>query len=275
MPELDAYTDAAARLPAMPEVAHTLLKSFDQDDLSLLQLAELVGKDQALAAKVLRTANSARYAPPKTIANLRDAASVLGLSTMRDLTLASCLTGSLPECPGFDRLHFWRGTLALATYASTLAKALSVDEETAYVAGLTLRTGQMLMALVDPVAFRQVQGLSRTVDQRFAQEVTAFGLSHPVVTAALAQRWRFPPSLVASFAAAANPLAARPFDRRGAVLRLASVVTDSRELGLPVREQLLQVQGDLVTHLGLDLDWLDGHLCDHALATAGADTLLQ
>lgn len=275
MPNLDAFADAAAKLPAMPEVALTLLKSFDRDDLSLPQLAELVGKDQVLAAKVLRTANSARYAPPKTIANLRDAASVLGLGAMRDLTLASCLTGSLPECPGFDRLNFWRGTLALATYASTLAKALSVDEETAYVAGLMLRTGQVLMAVVDPVAFRHVQGLTGSVDQRMAQEELAFGVSHPVVTAALARRWRFPGSLVDSFAAAASPLAARPFDRRGAVLRLASVVTDCRELGQPWRDGLLAAQGELVAHLGLDLDWLESHLCDHALACSGADTLLQ
>ena len=82
--------------------------------------------------------------------------------------VASCLTGTLPSLPGFDRLKFWRGTLAVATYATVTAKALGVDEDGAYVSGLMLRTGQVLMAMVDPVAFQQVAGLKERVDGRFA-----------------------------------------------------------------------------------------------------------
>ena len=38
-------------------------------------------------------------------------------------------------------------------------------------------------------------------------------------------------------------------------------------------EGLLSTQGDLVVHLGLDLDWLEQHLPSHALAVASVDAL--
>ena len=275
MPALDAFVSVAASLPAMPEVAQKLIRSFDRDDLSLRELSDLVARDNTLAAKVLRSANSARYSPARQVASLSDAAATLGLQALRDLTLASCLSGTLPALPGFDRIKFWRGTLAVASYATVTAKALGVDEDGAYVSGLMLRTGQVLMAMVDPVAFQQVAGLKERVDGRFAAELAAFHLTHAHVTSELARRWKFPEDMVLAFAAATDPLANRPFNRMGAALRLASVIADAREQGLPVDQALVDSQADLVAHLNLDLPWLLQRLPDHLLATAGVDALLH
>ena len=275
MPTLNQFVDLASTLPAMPEVAQQLLRSFDREDLSLRQLADLVALDTTLAARVLRLANSARFSPAHQISNLRDAAATLGLTVMRDMSLASCLSGTMPNCPGFDRMAFWRGNMALATYATTFSQALGTDEDTAYVAGLMLRTGQLLMAIADPVAFQQVSGQKPRPDARFAAEATAFGLVHTQVTAALARRWQFPNDLVAGFEAAGDPMGSRPFNRMGAALRLASLLTDCRSMGTPDQPGLQDAQGELLAHLQLDMDWLQAHLCSHELATAGVDSLLQ
>jgi hypothetical protein len=138
-----------------------------------------------------------------------------------------------------------------------------------------LRTGQVLMALGDPVAFQQVNGQTPRPDARFAAEATAFGLMHNQVTAALARRWQFPTALVTAFDAAGDPLGVRPFDRMGATLRLASVIADCRQMGVPEIDGLLDTQGELVGRVNLDLPWMQAHLCSHELATAGVDTLLQ
>ena len=89
-----------AALPAMPEVASRLLKSFDDDNISLSAIAELVGKDSTLAAKVLRLANSARYSPSHQISSLQDAAAALGMDTLRNLALGACLAGAFPVVKG-------------------------------------------------------------------------------------------------------------------------------------------------------------------------------
>lgn len=273
----DPFLQQAAAMPAMPEVARKLLHSFDRDDLAISELTHLIGQDQTLAAKVLRLANSARYAPTRTIAVLGDAAACLGLRTLRDLTLSASMTGAFPALPGFDRLGFWRSNLANAAYAQTLARGLDVDPDVAYLGGLMLRTGQVLMAMVVPGAMAEVarHHMDLDVDTRIGFEQAIVGRSHPTVTAALARHWQFPPALVAAFEAAAEPLAARPFCRLGAVLRLASVVTEARDRGLGASAGLQSTQPELVDYLQLDLAWLEAHLPDHALATAGADLLMN
>ena len=99
-------------LPTMPEVASRLLKSFDDDNVGLAQVAALIEKDSTLAAKVLRLANTAHYSPSHQIATVLDAAHALGLETLRNLTLAACLSGAFPAVKGLDRATFWRHSVA-------------------------------------------------------------------------------------------------------------------------------------------------------------------
>ncbi len=275
MPAIAPYIERATAMPAMPEVAHKLLQSFDRDDLSLPELATLVGQDQALSAKVLRLANSARYSPARSISSLPDAAAALGLRTLRDLTLSACMAGAFPNIPGFDRKAFWRGTMATAAYAQPLARWLDADEDTAYLGGLMLRTGQLLMILVEPERMAEVGTHCIELDSRIGQEHARMGVSHPLISAELARHWRFPTALIQAFNAAADPLEVKPFCRLGAALRLASVIADAREAGVSAADGLLQSQAGLVNLLQLDLNWLEDHLPDHRLAVADADALMQ
>jgi hypothetical protein len=131
------------------------------------------------------------------------------------------------------------------------------------------------MWMVEPEQARSVATRAVDLDSRIGYEALAFGCAHPEVTAELAQHWKFPAVLVEAFRATNQPMETRPFSRLAAVLRLASVVADCRESGRAVSEGLLSVQGDLVAHLGLDLDWLEQHLPTHALAVSGADALMH
>jgi hypothetical protein len=229
----------------MPEVARKLIDSFDKDDLSLSEVSSLIARDQALAAKVLRLANSARYSPSRTVSSLNDASASLGLRTLRDLTLSACMTGAFPAFPGFDRMAFWRSTLVVATYAQVLAPALDVDPDTAYLGGLMLRTGQILMAIVDGPGMAEVARHAVEIDSQIG------------------------------FESAIDPLAVRPFCRLGATLRLASVVADCTLQKVKVADGLRATHPELVQKVNLDLDWLVAHLPDPRLAMAGADALMH
>lgn len=272
---LQLATAQAIRMPAMPEVAQRLMRSLSRDDLSLQHVAELVSRDQALAGKVLRMANSSRFAPGHNVATLKDATMVLGLGHLRDLTLSACLSGALPSPAGFDRLGHWRSSMALAGYAQAIAHALGEDEDVAYLGGLMLRSGRVLLALVAPEQLQAVEAHATAPDARIAWEQTLLGCSHPLVSAALAVHWQFPTLLSDAFCAAADPLGARPFSRLGAVLRLASVVTDLREAGSDTAGGLAELQGALLHHLGTESAWLCGRLPAHETLLEGLNTLLH
>lgn len=263
------FTKNHSALPTMPEVASRLLKSFDDENISLAAIAELVGKDSTLAAKVLRLANSAHYSPSHNVATLQDAAHALGMDKLRNLSLAACISGAFPVVAGLDRALFWRHGIMTAGYARVLSRVLQLDADTAYLAGLMLRTGQLLMAMSEPALVADVEAHAAEPGSRFSLEMHRFGCTHADVTAVLAQRWHFPDKMVEAFKDANTPLEIKPFSLMAAVLHLAEVLADAAEHhDDPVQAMQVAVP-ELLEHLHLDLDFLRSKI--EAAGDLGAD----
>jgi len=85
--------DAIGRIEKLPSPPHLYLDLTraleDDDDADSADVAKLVAADPAIAAKVLQLSNSAFFSSGRTISDLRTAVTRLGLSTLRDLVLAS------------------------------------------------------------------------------------------------------------------------------------------------------------------------------------------
>lgn len=262
-------------LPAMPEVATKLLRSFDDDNISLAAVAELISKDSTLSAKVLRLANSARYSPSHTISSLGDAAAALGLETLRNLTLAAGLTGAFPIVKGLDRAVFWRHSVATAAYARILSKMLQLDADTAYLAGLMLRTGQLLMAMSEPELVADVEAHAAEPGSRFSLEMHRFGCTHADVTASLASHWHFPATMIEAFKDTNTPMEIRPFSLMAAVLHLAEVLADAAEHHDNPSQALLVAVPELVEHLHLDLAYLEAKITAAGDVASDVEQLLH
>jgi HD-like signal output (HDOD) protein len=246
-------------LPTMPEVASRLLKSFDDDNVGLAHIAALIEKDAALTAKVLRLANSAHYSPSHQIATVIDAAHALGLETLRNLAMAACLSGAFPRVQGLDRATFWRHGVATANYARILARMLGADAataDTAYLSGLMLRTGQLLMAMDEPQLVADVEAHAAEPGSRFSLEEHRFGCTHADVTASLAAHWHFPAAMVEAFKDANTPLDVRPFSLIAAMLHVAEVLADAAEHHDEPVHALKVAVPELIEHLHLDLELL-------------------
>ncbi len=253
-PAAERFFANAGKLPAMPEVAVRLLKSFDDPNIGLMQLADLIAMDPGLSAKVLRLANSARFSPAHRIGTLGDAANALGMDTLRNLTMAAAISGSFPEFSGLERVALWRHAAATASYARILAKLVRLDADEVFVAGMMLRTGQVLMAMTDPQAVADVEAHAIEPGSRYSLEQTRFDCTHADVTASLAAHWHFPDEMVQAFTDANDPLAVRPFSLMAAVLHLAEVLADAAVHHTDPVLALQQAVPDLVEHLHLDLN---------------------
>jgi HD-like signal output (HDOD) protein len=247
-------------LPTMPEVASRLIRSFDDENISLGAIADLIGKDSTLSAKVLRLANSARYSPSHQISSLNDAAGALGMDTLRNLSLAACISGAFPVIKGLDRALFWRHSITTAAYARILSQMLRVDADTSYLAGLMLRTGQLMMAMAEPELVADVEAHAAEPGSRFSLEEHRFGCTHADVTASLASHWHFPAAMVEAFKDANTPMEIRPFSLMAAVLHLAEVLADAAEHHDNPAQALLVAVPDLVEHLHLDLAYLEAKI---------------
>jgi HD-like signal output (HDOD) protein len=271
----DRYLHNSDALPVMPELAMRLMRTLEREDTSMIEVAELIEHDPSLSVKVLRVANSAGVGAQREVANLRDAASLLGMRRLRDLSLAACVSNLFPKDGKFDRARFWRHGMATAGHAKVLAGLCDIDPDTAYIAGLVMRIGRVLMLMVEPEIVARCDELNDSPDCLIGHEIEWLGCSHLEVSAALAKRWNFPKEIVDALVAARDPLSAVPFSKLGAVLRLASTLADAGDLQLAELDTLISMQSEVMARLDLSADQVAQHLLPWETLTLGVDQLLS
>lgn len=223
-------------LPSMPAAVAELISSMQQEDIELHTLAGKIALDQALAAKVLRLANSSFYGLQGKVANIRQAIGVLGIQCVRTLVTACAVISSFPAQPGlaFDFNAFWRHSLATAACARTLAPYLQQQPDTAFTAGLLHDIGTLAMVTLFPAEYAQAEAYRHDHDSvTCVAQRAVFGFDHALIGSALAARWKFPQAI--QDAAAAHHVAG-----------LSAPVDSSAKLALTVH------LADMVAH-ALDL----------------------
>ena len=226
MPQLTAFFENV-KLPTISEVAQALIATLDDDDASSKSVAALIARDPALTAKLMRLANSARFGARRNVSSLDEAITLAGMGQIRTLALAACFAEAFPSLPGLDSDEFWTSSMACAGYAKWLAGRLGLDGNDAWLAGMMLRLGELLIYQVQPVAFAEIEAQPHLPGGRWEREARLLGLTEGQLTAELGRRWNFPERIVRALDNASEPMAARPFCQLGAIVHLASLLADT------------------------------------------------
>jgi len=146
-PELRTRIGRVEQLPSPPQLYLSLMHALEADEhTSATDIARLVSGDPAIAAKVLQLCNSAYFSNGRTVTDLRSAVTRLGISTLRDLVLASEVF-SLPGMASSDRAALQQRALL----ASRLAKKMLPDTsaELGATAALLADIGLLLPGIRD------------------------------------------------------------------------------------------------------------------------------
>ncbi len=219
-------------LPALPAVVMELIHSIGDENVSAELLATKISRDQALAAKTLRLANSSFYGLSRRVTSIAEATAILGMRTLRSIATAAGLVGGFSDaaCRGFHFDAFWRHAIGSALCARSLAQALRLDEDAAFTLGLMHDIGRLV--LVSRYAERYAAALDyqREHDCLISEaEQFAFGTDHAAVGAMVVERWHFAPSVVAAIAGHHDPQATAA-DRLGDVVHVADNMAHALDL---------------------------------------------
>jgi len=115
------------KLPSPPHLYLSLTQALEHDDdTNTADVSKLVAADPAIAAKVLQLSNSAFFNSGRTISDLRTAVTRLGLSTLRDLVLASEVF-SAPPLSGAERNSLQQRALLASRLAAKLLPDSSAE----------------------------------------------------------------------------------------------------------------------------------------------------
>ncbi len=187
-------------LPPLPKVVSKMLAVVNDERSAAKDLAEVISKDPAFTAKVLRIVNSAFYGFSERISTVTHAVVILGYQTIKDMTLGLSVfevLGKKSEEALLDKNKFWQHSLGCASAARLLAKYTSYPEpEEAFIAGLLHDIGKITFDLYLRKDFIKVMDL---VDNEglsmFDAEKKIYGISHAQMGEQVASKWNLPYTL--------------------------------------------------------------------------------
>lgn len=206
--ELDLLVQEIAELRPLPSVALRVLKIAESEHFSAHELAQAIGTDAALTAKMLRLANSAYYGFPRRISTVRDAVVLLGFRAVRSATLATCVMETMPRGTDIDDRQFWHFSITVAMLAEVLARSARAHTEEAYTAGVLHNIGRLALDHHRPDALRRAVTLAEREEITLSEAETALlGYTDAQLGGALALHWNFPIELAVAVAEHDRPVA--------------------------------------------------------------------
>lgn len=254
MPDLAAFFETA-KLPIMTEVAHSLVRTLNDPDASAAQIETIISKDPALTANLLRMANSAQFGQSRQVLSLEHAITMLGMSRIRSLALSTSISTAFPTIPGLDRKAFWKYSMACAGYAQWLAGGAGLDPQQAWLAGMMLRLGELLIGQRSPESLAEIESAPAHARARWEREHRLLGFDEVQVAAVLARHWNFPEAIVNGLQSASAPMVAETFDKLSGVVHLAALLADSPN---PNPDLVSDLPLPVIVALKLDRHWMVG-----------------
>jgi HD-like signal output (HDOD) protein len=126
-------------LPVLPVVAHRALSTLRSENVDYAELAQLIGEDPAISARVLRVVNSTAYARLFRIDRLEVAFARLGCTALRGIILATSLKGVAIRTGGAQRTlgeELWQRAIVSAVLLSELSGRFALRDGEAFLVGL-------------------------------------------------------------------------------------------------------------------------------------------
>lgn len=143
-------------LPPVPQVYARLCETLKSAEYSIADVGQVIETDPAMTAKILQLTNSAFFGLSRQVATAAQAASLLGLNTIKALVLTTGLFAPLERSRlprGFSIDSLWRHSLTVGAYAQAICQAEGAAKETtgdAYTAGVLHDAGELVFASACP-----------------------------------------------------------------------------------------------------------------------------
>lgn len=210
--------ERSLELPLLPDAVSRVMTLTMQEDCDPRALAEAIHRDQAMAAHLLRLANSAIYAPKVPIVSLDQAVPRLGSRRIREITwIIACETRVFRAAGHEARMRAERRqALASALYGQEIARALRLSVEESFLGGLLHDSGRpVVLQLVLDLA----GGLGIACGESLAE--AAMDRWHARAGCALAEAWSLPPKVAMAALHHHDPAAAGGHTREAGIAALA------------------------------------------------------
>ena len=193
--------DATEELRAFSPTVAVMLKLTSNPRCTIDQIVRAVGRDHAIALKLLKLANSAAYSRGEPVDSVRNAILRIGLKQLRQAVLNIGVIehfSAVDLGPYMDIRQFWEHAIGCGLIAAGLAAAAeSCDTDSAFTMGLLHDAGRLVLHERFGVDYDRVCRNARHLGMSLERiESRMLLLNHADVMDRLLHTWKFPTSLV-------------------------------------------------------------------------------
>ena len=187
-------------IPPLPAIIVKINQMMDNQDTDIDSLCRVIEKDQAVVFKMLLLVNSVFFGFREKISSVNEAAIILGLDAIRNITISLSAFNTLDKLAkqksntAFSLEDFWNHSLGVAVLSRYLSEKTRMgNPEKCFVSGLLHDMGKLILACYFPDKFTKIIRLSEKgqILYRHAEE-KIIPAGHHEIGYTISKRWHLP-----------------------------------------------------------------------------------
>jgi HD-like signal output (HDOD) protein len=233
MPSAEELVRSCASIPTLPEIYVHARNAVDDPGSTGDHLADVIKRDPALAAELLRVANDPRHGFPQQIDTIESAVHLIGPQAAADAVGAATVGRTFSGMPAYlmDIAKFWRKSLLCALLAGKIAESSGLDHgERSYTAGLFRDIGHLILYQTVPQRAQSALIEAGYLETSLADvEQSNTGCDFAEVGGEFLRSLGLPLQLERAVRWQLNPSKAGDFALQASIVHLAGAIADHEE----------------------------------------------
>ncbi len=224
--------------PTLPTIYSSLLAALSNPRSTVQDIANIVSKDQASVAKLLRVVNSPIFGFKSRVDTVTQAIFLIGFNELRNLILALSVMKIFTDMKGtseFNVVDLWKHSIAVAVITRLLGQNLGIKNiENYFISGLMHDMGKLVFYKLFPSDF--IEAVNNATENNISiskAEKAVFGIDHSLAGDLLAEKWKLPSSIRNCIRAHHRGTVDGNVDQITACVHLANILASVLELGNP------------------------------------------
>jgi putative nucleotidyltransferase with HDIG domain len=257
---IDLEALVKVELPPLPDVAMRVAALTQNMDSSARAIAEAIGCDPVLGARVLRAANSPLYYLERDVTTLTMAVNAIGNDAVGLVVIASAASDAFRRKGKRSAMEtvLWEHALAVGSAGREIMALLGLrGTDQAFISGLLHDIGKLLLLRHDADLYEQLVG--RTDERHLlGTEIEVFGYTHAQVGALVAKQWCLPEIICQVIYHHHEPSQAGLATLMARVIEVADGLANRSGTGLWPADDRVLIESDSVIALELSDAQLEG-----------------
>jgi HD-like signal output (HDOD) protein len=219
-------------VPALPQVLAQVIRVATRDESTPKELADVISKDAALTARLLRIVNSPYYKRTHKISTVNHTVTQLGPRAVMAIALSSGVYRMFENQKSMiDRIAFWTHSMETAIACREIAKICNYQPaEEAFVLGLMHDLSILVLESAFPEKFKKIWERVEAGEDLVRLEQAALGTNHTRVGKFLLDLWKLPEFMgeaIAQHHDELSPQDQAPQSRLGRIVNLGNMISES------------------------------------------------